>query len=148
MRAEVFALITGMIETAIIFFMAGNVFFPPVVTIIITIPTRSTGKVIILIAIVLVIEIMLIVILFVFIAEVVFGILKFIICKFERDAVAGHGCNDGGVIREFESIHKLLGEGETYFTFDFHIILCSFNIFSDSSRSSKRVSCLARTPSS
>ena len=58
------------------------------------------------------------------------------------------GAGDGGVIREFESVHKLFGEGETYFTFDFHIILCSFSIFSLSSRSSKRVSCLARTPSS
>ena len=102
----------------------------------------------ILIAIVLGVEILLIVIIFVLIAEIVFGILKFVICKLEGDAVAGHGCNDGGVIRELERVHKLFGEGETYFTFDFHIILCSFSIFSLSSRSSKRVSCLARTPSS
>ena len=35
-----------------------------------------------------------------------------------------------------------------YFTFDFHLILCSFNILSLSSRSSKSVSCFARMPSS
>ena len=84
----------------------------------------------------------------VLVVEVILGVLILVIDDFYRDATIRDGSDDRSVIVDVKSLHEVFGERKTYFTFDFHIILCSFNIFSDSSKSSKSVSCLERIPSS
>lgn len=88
----------------------------------------------------------------VLIVDVVLGVVILIIDDFYRDATIRDGSDDRSIIVDVKSLHEVFGERKSYFTFDFHMILCSFNIFSDSSHanviSSKSVSCLERIPSS
>jgi hypothetical protein len=84
----------------------------------------------------------------VLVVEVILGVLILVIDDFYRDATIRDGSDDRSIIVDVKSLHEVFGERKSYFTFDFHMILCSFNIFSDSSKSSKSVSCLERIPSS
>ena len=99
--------------------------------------------------IVLIVEVILGVIVLIEVFLVVFILVKLVLIgDFENNSSFRKRCIDCSIFRNVQSVNELLGKGETYFTFDFHIILCSFSIFCVSSKSSKSVSCLARTPSS